>query len=303
MSDIKGFFNINKPSGITSHDVVDIIRDKFGIKKVGHTGTLDPFASGVLIVAVNSGTRFIEFLNSDIKTYYVKAELGKTTDTYDITGKITEEYEVKKHHTDSLENTVNSFSGKYLQVPPVYSARRYNGKRLYEYAREGKIITLPPQEVNIFNISDITKENNTFSFVASVSAGTYIRSLIRDIGYKLGCGAYVKELKRLSAGKFGIGNSVIPEDISENSIIPVNDAVDYPEIFVNEGRKVLDGIQIYTDNIKSYGFFSKDDYVKIKDENGIFLGIGIAERNSSFIKTLEVHDRTERIVKIRKILR
>ncbi|PNR95445.1 MULTISPECIES: tRNA pseudouridine(55) synthase TruB [Petrotoga] len=298
-----GFLVINKPKGITSHDVVSIIRKKFGIKKVGHAGTLDPFATGVLVVGINKATRLLEFFQNEKKTYYVKAELGIITDTFDIEGKIQERNEVSQQQISNLKNTCFSFVGEYLQVPPAYSAKKYNGKKLYEYAREGKIINLPPKKVNIYQIANFSQEGREFSFYVEVSSGTYIRSLIMDIGYALGCGAVTKELCRIKSGKFELKDSILLEEASLGKILKMDEALDLPYVKINNGQQAIKGQQIYKDNIIEFSNFNKNDYVKIYDEKQSFLGIGRAEKKSTFLKTLlKEEERNDRIVKIYKIL-
>ena len=298
-----GFLIINKPKGITSHDVVNIVRKKFNIKKVGHAGTLDPFATGVLIIGINKATRLLEFLKNEKKVYSVKAKLGIITQTFDIDDEIKEKHEVTQQHLKKLKKLVYSFVGDYLQVPPAYSAKKYQGKRLYEYARAGKIITLPPKKVNIYQITDFYQNDDEFGFIVEVSAGTYIRSLIMDIGYSLGCGAVTTDLCRIKSGKFTLKESVKIDEISENSVIEMDEAVDFPWVKVNNGEKVIKGQQIYKENITEFSDFEKDDFVKIYDERSSFLGIGVAEKRSTFLKTLfENENRNDRIVKIRKIL-
>ncbi len=298
-----GFLVINKPKGITSHDVVSITRRKFGMKKIGHAGTLDPFATGVLIVGVNKATKLLEFFQNEKKTYYVKAELGIITDTFDIEGEIQEKNEVTQQHINNLKDTCFSFVGEYFQVPPAYSAKKYKGKKLYEYAREGKIINLPPKNVKIYQIQNFSQEGREFSFNVEVSSGTYIRSLVMDIGYALGCGAVTKELCRIKSGKFELKDSILLEEVSLEKMLKMDDALGLPYVKINNGQQVIKGQQIYKDNILEFSDFNKNDYVKIYDEKETFLGIGKAEKRSTFLKTLlKEEERNDRIVKIYKIL-
>ncbi|MBM7558665.1 tRNA pseudouridine(55) synthase TruB [Marinitoga litoralis] len=301
-----GFLLVDKPANMTSHDVVDIIRKKFTTKKVGHSGTLDPFATGLLIVGVNQGTRLLEYLQHQDKKYYVKAKLGIITDTYDITGEVKEKNEVLKEHIDNLKNVILSFKGTYLQVPPMYSARKYNGKKLYELAREGKIIKMPPKEVNIYSIENIkVYENGEFEFECKVSSGTYIRSLIMDIGYKLGPGAVTTELRRLEVGNFNLKNAVNLDEVSEKNLIPMLDVLSFPRVVLNETgiQRALNGNHIFLEHIEKYEDFKKDDIVSLIDNKNNLIAVSIAERNSSFLNTLEKHDRNERIFKIKKVFK
>jgi tRNA pseudouridine55 synthase len=301
-----GFLLIDKPANMTSHDVVDIIRKKFTTKKVGHSGTLDPFATGLLIVGVNQGTRLLEYLQHQDKKYYVKAKLGIITDTYDITGEVKETNEILKEHIDNLKNVILSFKGTYLQVPPMYSARKYNGKKLYELAREGKIIKMPPKEVNIYSIENIkVYENGEFEFECKVSSGTYIRSLIMDIGYKLGVGAVTTELRRLEVGNFNLKNAVNLDEVSEKNLIPMLHVLSFPRVILNETgiQRALNGNHIFLEHIEKYEDFKKDDIVSLIDIKNNLIAVSIAERNSSFLNTLEKHDRNERIFKIKKVFK
>lgn len=299
-----GFLNINKPKNITSHDLVDIVRKELGTKKVGHTGTLDPFAEGVMVLAVNRGTKFIEFFQNSYKEYHVVAELGIITDTFDVTGVVKEKNEVTSEHTDKLYNVINGFVGYYDQVAPAYSARRYKGKRLYEYARKGKIINLPPKKVHIKRISNIKIENNSFEFDVEVSSGTYIRSLIMDIGYKIGCGAVTKKLVRTSIEKFKLKDSIEYEEISYEKLLnPVN-YLDIPEVKVKHGYKIENGIHIYVNNVEKFNHsFSKDKLIKIFNEKNRFIGFAKTEKTSNFLQTLLKNnpESFERVAKLYKI--
>lgn len=298
-----GIIVINKPKGKTSHGVVEKVRYILQTKKVGHAGTLDPFATGVLVLGVNKGTKLLEFFFNDRKIYYVKAKLGIITETFDLESEIREVNEVTKEHIDALKEVVFSFIEEYLQVPPAYSAKKYKGKRLYEYAREGKIINLPPRKVQIYSISNFKQEGTEFSFVVEVGPGTYIRSLIMDIGYKLGCGAVTVELCRLKSGKFTLDEAISLEEVSYDKLISLDDSIDFPYVVVNNGDKVLKGQQIYKSNIIEYSDFEKGDYVKIYNEEREFIGIGIAERRAKFLTTLlKMPERNDRIVKIYKNL-
>lgn len=204
-----GVLNIDKPQGITSHDVVDAIRKIFPTVKVGHTGTLDPIATGVLPICIGKATRLSDILTSEIKKYKVKMLLGVETDTYDITGRIIFASVVKNDEI-YIQERIKRFVGKQLQSPPIYSAIRIDGRHAYSYAREGKKIELPPREIEIFSIEDIKVklDKREVEFVVTCTKGTYIRSLVNDIGKKLGCGAIMIELTRLQTGNFKIEDSI-----------------------------------------------------------------------------------------------
>ena len=298
-----GFLVIDKPKDVTSHDIVKEARTLFNTKKVGHGGTLDPFATGVLVLAVNKATRFLQFLISDTKTYRVKARLGITTDSYDITGNILEEKEVPNLSKDFIVKTLKSFEGTSQQIPPIYCAKKINGKRLFKYARAGKTVDIPPINVTISEIKDILINEKDIEFTVTVSSGTYIRTLINDIGKKLGCGATAVDLRRLKSGAFSLEHSI--KKMEKDSIfIPINEALRIPFVIINNKDKVLNGIQIYKENIIHFSKFEKNQYVKILDEEKNFIGIGKSERSSKFLKTLlKMDNRNDRIVKLYKILK
>lgn len=249
---MNGFINVYKEKGQTSHDVVNKIRKIFGTKKVGHTGTLDPNATGVLPIAVNNATKVIEYMEHDDKTYIAELTLGITTDTEDIWGNILEEKAVNVGK-EEIENVIKSFVGKQKQVPPMYSALKVNGKKLYELAREGKTIDRVARDIEIFCIKDIMINENKVSFEVHCSKGTYIRTLCKDIGEKLGCGATMSALERVQAGSFTIDTAVTLEELSENgekylldleiplkkfNIISLNE---------EEGKKYINGIRLGTE--------------------------------------------------------
>ena len=211
---------VNKPKGITSRDVVNIICKKFNTKKVGHTGTLDPIATGVLVIPIGRALKISELLTAEKKEYIAKVVLGYETDMLDITGT-----EIKRNKPvctkEEITKVLKSFAGKYKQEVPMYSAVKVGGKKLYEYAREGIEITPPSKEVEIYSlelISDIIymEESIEFSIKCEVSKGTYIRSLIRDIAYKLNTYGTMSELIRTKQGAFSIEDSYTLEQIDNN---------------------------------------------------------------------------------------
>lgn len=229
-----GVIIVNKPIGITSFDVVHTISKILGIKKIGHTGTLDPLATGVLVVTVGKATKIGEELTATYKEYEAGVLLGLETDTLDITGNIIKTKKVSPNLF--VENTLASFKKTYLQEVPIYSAVKVDGKKLYEYARKNKEITLPKKEVTIKEISLIQKENNSFTFKSVVSKGCYIRSLIRDIGYSLDTYATMTSLIRTKQGKFKIEEADLLEDIKQGkfTLHKIEDVLDYPKIRVNK---------------------------------------------------------------------
>ncbi len=238
---MNGILIINKEKGYTSRDVVNIIGKKFNTRKVGHTGTLDPAATGVLVVCLGKALKICELLTSNDKEYIAGITLGIETDTLDMDGKILST-EIVDTSKDKIYEVVNSFNGKYMQEVPKYSAVKVNGKKLYEYAREGIDVILPKKEVNIKKIeviSDINYHDGLVSFKikCTVSKGTYIRSLVRDIGMTLGVKAVMDSLERTRQGIFNIEDAYLLDDILKDNfkLISILEALDnIPRMIVNE---------------------------------------------------------------------
>ena len=279
-----GFLNIKKPKGMTSHDVVAKIRKVAKIKQVGHTGTLDPFAEGVLPICVGKATRLIEYLPDD-KEYIATVQFGKNTDTYDIDGVVTAEFD-KKVSREEIFSALKAFQGEITQLPPVYSAIKVNGKKLYDYARAGQDVEIQPRKVFIYNaeLLDFDEENQIARVKVACSKGTYIRSIAYDLGKILNCGAYLSELLRTKAGKFFIEKALNLEDLKEVSDVEKNlinplSVIDLPklEITEDEHEKVIHGqafvnnsvqnnsflILIYNNSIDAVAFV-EDNTIKVK---------------------------------------
>ena len=214
---INGIININKPAGMTSHDVVYRLRKLFGIKKIGHTGTLDPDATGVLPMCIGKATRTSDMLTATDKRYTAEVTLGAATDTQDSSGKVIKSADVKDFGITEAKilDTLNEFVGEISQTPPMYSAIKVNGKKLYELAREGKEVERKPRIVTVYSIEPLgfDLENNKFTIDVSCSKGTYIRTLCNDIGEKLGCFAHMSSLKRTASGRFTIDDSYTLEEV------------------------------------------------------------------------------------------
>ncbi len=212
-----GFLLIDKPVGPTSHDIVDRIRRRFGTRKVGHAGTLDPFASGLLILAVGAMTKQLSnFVGLD-KAYEATVRFGATSDTMDCTGKI-EQKDCSPVSQAELESALEKFRGEIDQTPPMYSAKKIGGKKLYELAREGKEIERKPVRVTIHELELVSYSWPTAVLRTRVSSGTYIRALTDDIGKILGCGAYLEELRRTKVGTYSVENAVQPENIAADKL-------------------------------------------------------------------------------------
>lgn len=230
-----GILIINKEENMTSRDVVNILTKKLNTKKIGHTGTLDPMAKGVLVVAVNKGLKIVDEITSYDKEYIAEVTLGIETDTLDITGNILKKENILNIDKDMLEGVLNSFIGDYEMVVPKYSAIKKNGKKLYEYARNNEEVELPVKNVKIYDVKLLEIDNNKFKFKCHVSKGTYIRSLIRDICKKYGVVGTMSDLIRTSQGKFNIEDSIKLSDITNDiNLIDIKDALDLPMIEVDE---------------------------------------------------------------------
>lgn len=230
-----GFLNIYKPVGMTSHDVVAVLRRVTKIKQIGHTGTLDPFAEGVLPVCIGKATRLIEYLQDD-KEYLATVQFGASTNTFDLDGEktFTSDKKVKK---EEIIEALKSFEGEISQLPPIFSAIKVKGKKLYEYARKGEEVEIQPRKVFIENIelNSFDEESQQAQVLIKCSKGTYIRSIANDLGEKLGCGGYLVKLIRTQAGNFRVENSIQLDGIDvENNLLNPLDVMDLPKISVND---------------------------------------------------------------------
>ena len=263
-----GIILVNKESGMTSRDVVNKISHIFNTKKVGHTGTLDPMATGVLAVGIGKSLKILEYITALEKEYEAEITLGINTDTLDITGNILDQKEVNITNED-IDKVLESFIGDYDMEVPKYSAVRVNGKRLYEYARNNEEVELPIHKVKIFSLertSDI--KDNKFTIKCKVSKGTYIRSLVRDISNRLNTLGVMSKLNRTSQGKFNIKDSYTLEDIEKGNyrIIPMIDAIDLPKIEVDESllKKISNGVKLKDDfNIDIFCFTHNNQLIAI----------------------------------------
>lgn len=210
-----GVINVYKPKGFTSHDVVAKMRGIMGMKKIGHTGTLDPLAEGVLPVCLGNGTRLCDMLTEKEKEYEAVLLLGKTTDTQDITGKVVKEREVVSTE-EEVQEAIKSFVGEYDQIPPMYSALKINGKKLYELARAGKEVERKARRVTIYEVQVLQMELPYVKIRVLCSKGTYIRTLCEDIGEKMGCGGCMTQLVRTRVGRFRLQDAVTLETLQHS---------------------------------------------------------------------------------------
>ena len=222
-----GIIVLNKPKGMTSFDCVGILRKKLGIKKIGHTGTLDKEVSGVLVICIGRATKLVDILVDHEKIYECTMKFGIKTKTDDVFGDIVEEKEPNKHSNEEIDNILNSFIGTYMQIPPMYSSIKINGKKLYQYAVKDIEIEREARKITIYELnrtSDIS--DNEFSFTVRSSKGLYVRTLCSDIAThlnELGC---MKELKRVKLGDYSIDEAINLEDVNDSKIIPLNTVLD-----------------------------------------------------------------------------
>lgn len=243
-----GFLNIYKPVGMTSHDVVSVLRRVTKIKQIGHTGTLDPFAEGVLPICIGKATRLIEYLQDD-KEYLATVQFGAATNTFDLDGEKVFTSD-KKVSRDDIKEGLKSFEGEISQFPPIFSAIKVKGKKLYEYARKGEEVEIQPRKVVIENIElkNFDEELQQAQILLKCSKGTYIRSIANDLGKNLGCGGYLIKLIRTQAGKFRVENSVQLDgiDVESNLINPL-DILNLPKIAVDNDdlARIKNGMPIH----------------------------------------------------------
>ena len=279
---IDGFINIYKEQGFTSFDVVAKLRGILKQKKIGHTGTLDPMAEGVLLVCLGSATKMCDLLTEKNKTYTCTMLLGKTSDTEDVTGVMTDVTDVYPDEK-TVRAAVMSFVGDYMQIPPMYSAIKVNGKKLYELARAGQVIEREPRPVTIHSINIQSVELPRVTFDVSCSKGTYIRSLCRDIGEKLGCGAVMEKLVRTEVKGFTIEESLTLDAVEKArddgtlmQYVLTTDKLmpDIPELHISaKGEKLLaNGNKLSADSFVENQVY-RDTYVKVYDENDRFAAL------------------------------
>lgn len=258
-----GVLNINKPSGITSHDVVAKVRHLTKVKKVGHTGTLDPMAAGVLPLCIGQATRIARFLTSDIKRYRAVAKLGIETDTLDKEGQILRQTPASHIKAEDIEQILAEFRGSIKQIPPMFSALKKDGQRLYKLARQGIVVDRPPRQAQIHSLKVCDFSPPYFTLEIECSAGTYVRSLVADIGQKLGSGATLWELLRTLSGKFRLEDSYTIEQITKlvisgklsSAIINVNQALNHiPSVTVNEAavKLIQNGVSLKGTSIQGF---------------------------------------------------
>ena len=285
-----GIINVNKPAGWTSQDVCTKLRHVLHIKKIGHTGTLDPMATGVLPVCVGKATRIIEYYDRDTKSYHASMKLGIRTDTLDITGRILETSRYEEVSEKAVREAFKAYTGNVRQIPPKYSALKINGKRAYDLAREGKDFEIKPREIIIYDneVTRIDLERGEIEFDVTCSKGTYIRTICDDIGSDLGCGAVMTALTRTASGYFRIGDSYTVEEIMEaedplvKMLIPADITLEkLGKIALNDNRitAFLNGNSSWGNGFRITQPSSFDVLYRVYG-NDAFLGVGAVENGS-----------------------
>ena len=289
---MNGVLNVFKPKGMTSFDVVREVKKICKIKKVGHTGTLDPEATGVLPICIGKATKIIDYIMDSEKVYVVTFKLGIKTTTYDLEGEIIEERDCSHLKDKEILKAINSFKGEYCQIPPMYSALKQNGVRLYELARKGIEVERPGRDITIYNIEDIKIDNPYISMRVTCSKGTYIRSLCFDIGNKLGVFAAMTELCRVKTSRFLIENSVnineLNKETLDKNLISIDEALaEFEKIVVTNrfAKLLVNGVNVF-DSRFTKDSVTQNKLYRVYDEEGNLLGIGCKNKNGFKIEKL-----------------
>ncbi|MGM8303925.1 tRNA pseudouridine(55) synthase TruB [Clostridium perfringens] len=294
---MNGVINIYKNTGMTSFDVVAMVRRVAKMKKVGHTGTLDPAASGVLPVCLGKATKIIDYIMENKKVYRVNLKLGMVTDTYDLEGEVLREEDASHITKDEILNCINTFLGTIDQVPPMYSALKQNGVRLYELARQGIEVHREARKITIYSIENIKIESNdNIQMDVCCSKGTYIRSLCYDIGEKLNVGATMTALERIQNGPFtkeeAINIEDLTEELLEKHIISIEKALDsFEKITVNEkfGKLLKNGVKVFDNRMYSEEVEFNKLY-RVYEDNGVFLGLGKRDEKGFKLEKLLIEE-------------
>ena len=285
---MNGVLNIFKPKGMSSFDAVRVVKKVAGTGKVGHTGTLDPEATGVLPICIGRATKIIDYIMDSEKVYEVTLKLGIRTTTYDLEGEVLEERDPSHLTEEEILNSINSFKGEYSQIPPMYSALKQNGVRLYELARKGIEVERKGRLINIHNLEDVKINNPYISMKVTCSKGTYIRSLCYDIGEKLGVFATMTQLNRVKTSVFSQEKSININELTKENIndyiLSMEEALEkYDKIVVNKKyvKLLVNGVRV------ADGRFTKDKVInnklyRVYDDENNFIGLG--ERNDAGFK-------------------
>ena len=276
-----GFLLAYKEKGVSSNQVVQKTKRLLSLKKVGHLGTLDPMAEGLLVLAVNRATRFSSFFLESDKRYEAEISFGIKTNTDDAMGEVISESDLIPKESD-IKKELKKFLGESLQNPPFFSALKHQGKPLYKYARDGELISKPPRKINIYSIENFIYLHSKCSFSVHCSKGTYIRSIARDLGDVLGCGGHLSALKRVDQGEFNIAKSNLPTEIDLKNMISIESAFKFfQEIKLNEeDTKIFsNGGKLQTEN-------QENNFYRIYDFGNKFLGLGSIVNSQLALKRL-----------------
>ena len=282
---IEGFIALDKPKGPTSHAIIQDLKKRFGLPKIGHAGTLDPMATGLLLLCIGEATKFSRFLIEADKAYVAELVLGESTDTYDADGQITEKKSIKGITNDSVERALSELRGTILQKPPMFSAKKIKGRRLYKLARQGKEIEREELPVNIYKNKLLELEGSRMSLEIECSKGTYIRSIAHDLGKSLGCGAHLGGLRRTKVGKFSERDMVSPDDLSHSEswdsfLSPIGSALSQlPSLVLkaDDCGKLLNGQQVVLAKKENHGCWVL--YESSNESHKRFIGVGEVKEN------------------------
>lgn len=285
-----GLINVLKPPGMTSHDVISFIRKTYHLKRVGHAGTLDPAAAGVLPVALGSATRILEYMTDTDKSYRVELTIGYETDTGDDTGTIINRIPCNMPEKIEIEKILASFIGNIEQIPPMYSAIKMQGKKLYELARAGITVERQPRKITIYNINLLHLDDTRILFDVTCSKGTYIRSLCTDIGIKINCPVVMSFLVRTHVGYFSLEKAFTLQEIeknSQNAILPLDYALQYmPKLILTteKAQAFKYGQAIIMDSFIE----SAEPLLRIYEQENLFIGIGQKNTDTAVITPIKV---------------
>ncbi len=265
-----GVLLVDKPAGVTSHDVVQSVRRRLGTRRVGHAGTLDPVATGLLVVAVGPATRFLQYLPLEPKVYECTFRFGETTKTYDSEGDVDERRPVPPDLVAKIAEALPRFTGPIEQLPPLFSAVKKEGKPLYAYARQGEEVEREPRRVFVERFETLVVDTPEAEFRVVCSGGTYVRSLAHDLGEAVGCGAHVVELERTHVGRFALEDAVRPDDVTADRLIPLREALPpMPLIRLNPGQ--MDRVR--TGQFVKVPVAPPEDYVALTDPDGAVVSV------------------------------
>lgn len=271
-----GIILINKPLKMTSHDVVAILRKRFNTKRIGHSGTLDPMATGLLVIAVGPATRFLQYLPLEPKVYRAVLEFGKTTTSFDQEGDVTSESDVPADLEAKLTAAIPQFLGTQEQMPPMFSAVKVNGQPLYKSARAGVEVERKSREIHIGRIDLISVEGNFATIEVECSGGTYVRTLAHDIGQAVGCGAYLAGLERTRVGEFVVDGASDPKEAELSELIPLSEAL---QPMITRQLTEMELYRVRNGNPVANTDIEHDELVMLTDPKGNVVSVGYVDGN------------------------